>query len=132
MMEKTVPVKQEEKELQSTREETRYLCPAVDIYETENELFVVCDVPGVAPEGISVGVDNNILTIQARAMDRAEDVSKEAYREYRLSDYYRQFELSELVDQDKISAQLRHGVLKIILPKAEKVKPRTIDIKVEI
>lgn len=102
----------------------------MDIYETQNELVVVCDVPGVAKDGIDVGVDDNVLTIKAHAMDREEDVSKEVYREYRLADYFRQFELSEEVDQERISAELKHGVLKVILPKSEKAKPRKIDIKV--
>jgi len=130
MKEKTVPATKEKKDLQTTREENRYLCPAVDIYEIENELVVVCDVPGVPKDGIQVGVDDNILTIRATAMNREEDVSKEVYREYSLADYFRQFELSEEVDQDKITAEMKHGVLRIVLPKAERVKPRKIDIKV--
>ncbi len=130
MTEKTVPVKKESGDLQITREETRYLKPAVDIYETEAALIVVCDVPGVDKSGITVGVDNNILTIEGKTIDREEDVSKEVHREYRLANYHRQFELTEVIDQDKISAELKHGVLTITLPKAEKAKPKKIDIKV--
>ena len=131
MTEKTVPVKKESGDLQITREETRYLKPAVDIYETEAALIVVCDVPGVDKSGITVGVDNNILTIEGKTIDREEDVSKEVHREYRLANYHRQFELTEVIDQDKISAELKHGVLTITLPKAEKAKPKKIDIKVK-
>ncbi|MCD4655604.1 Hsp20/alpha crystallin family protein [bacterium] len=130
MTEKTVPTRQEKKDIQTTREETRYLCPSVDIYETENELVVVCDVPGVSEDGISAGVDNNILTIEGKTLDREEDITKELFREYRLADYYRQFEISEEIDQERISADLKHGVLTITLPKAEKAKPRKIDIKI--
>ena len=130
MTEKTVPVQKESGDLQITREETRYLKPAVDIYETEAALIVVCDVPGVDKSGITVGVDNNILTIEGKTIDREEDVSKEVHREYRLANYHRQFELTEVIDQDKISAELKHGVLTITLPKAEKAKPKKIDIKV--
>ena len=81
MTEKTVPTRQEKKDIQTTREETRYLCPSVDIYETENELVVVCDVPGVSEDGISAGVDNNILTIEGKTLDREEDITKELFRE---------------------------------------------------
>lgn len=131
MTEKTVPVKKESGDLQITREETRYLKPAVDIYETEAALIVVCDVPGVDKSGITVGVDNNILTIEGKTLAREEDISKEVHREYRLANYHRQFELTEVIDQDKISAELKHGVLTITLPKAEKAKPKKIDIKVK-
>lgn len=130
MTEKTIPVKKEANDIQTTREETRYLIPAVDIYEREHELVVICDVPGVDQSGISVGVDENILTIEGKTLDREEDVSKEIHREYRLANYYRQFELSDVIDQEKISAELKHGVLTITLPKAEKAKPKKIDIKV--
>ncbi|MBN1879353.1 Hsp20/alpha crystallin family protein [bacterium] len=130
MTEKTVPVKKDGGDIQATREDARYLIPAVDIFETENELVVICDVPGVDQAGISVGVDENILTIEGRTLDREEDLSKEIHREYRLSNYHRQFELSDVIDQEKISAELKHGVLTITLPKAEKAKPKKIDIKV--
>lgn len=130
MTEKTIPVKKEANDIQTTREETRYLIPAVDIYEREHELVVICDVPGVDQTGISVGVDENILTIEGKTIDREEDISKEIHREYRLANYYRQFELSDVIDQEKISAELKHGVLTITLPKAEKAKPKKIDIKV--
>ena len=130
MTEKTVPAKREDSKLQETREETRFLCPAVDIYEREDKLVVVCDLPGVGKDGVSIDVDDGILTIKGKSIDREEDISKEVHREYMLEDYYRQFKLSEQVDQEKISAELKHGVLTVILPKAEKAKPRKIDIKV--
>jgi HSP20 family protein len=131
MTEKTVPIKKEAANLQATREETRYLIPAVDIYEKSDALVVVCDVPGVGQSGISVGVDNNILTIEGKTIAREEDVSKEVHREYRLANYHRQFELSEVINQDKITAELKHGVLTINMPKAEKAQPKSINIKVE-
>lgn len=131
MTEKTVPVKKENRDLQATREDTRYMIPAVDIYETADTLVVVCDVPGVEKSGVSVAVDNNILTIEGKTLDREEDISKEVHREYRLASYHRQFELTEVIDQEKISAELKHGVLTVTLPKAEKAKPKKIDIKVK-
>ena len=130
MTEKTIPAKLDKTDLQNTREENRFQSPAVDIYEREDDLIVVCDLPGVAKEGVSVDVDNNTLTIKGSTIEREEDISKEIHREYILEDYYRQFKLSEQVDQAKISAELKNGVLTITLPKAEKAKPRKIDIKI--
>ncbi len=131
MTEKTVPIKRESTDLQATREDARYLIPAVDIFERENELVVICDVPGVDQTGVSVGVDENILTIEAKTLDREEDASKEIHREYQLANYHRQFELSDVIDQEKITAELKHGVLTITLPKAEKAKPKKIDIRIK-
>jgi len=127
MTEKTVPVKTE-KEVPATREEERYLKPPVDIYETDKELVVVTDMPGVGQDNVDVGVDNNILTISGKVKHEA--CGDECYREFSLLNYFRQFELSEEVAQDKISAGLKNGVLTITLPKVEKAKPKQITVKV--
>jgi len=128
MTEKTVPVKTE-KEVPATREEERYLKPPVDIYENELALVVVSDMPGVSHDNVDVGVDNNILTISGKV--KHETCGDEIYREFSLLNFYRQFELSEEVDQDKISADLKNGVLTITLPKVEKPQPKKITIKVK-
>jgi len=127
MSEKTVPVKTE-KDVPATREEERYLKPPVDIYETDKELVVVTDMPGVGQENVDVGVDSNILTISGKV--KHDSNGNETYREFTLLNYFRQFELSEEVDQEKISAGLKNGVLTITLPKMEKAKPKQITVKV--
>ncbi len=130
MPEKTVSVRPQEK-APSTREETRsqerYITPPVDIYETPNGLVVKADLPGVAKEGLDVRVENNLLTIRGKAAHAAP--GDPVYREYGLVNFFRQFELNERVDQSKISAELKHGVLTLNLPKAEEAKPRKIEIK---
>lgn len=106
----------------------RYVTPPVDIYETENGLVVVADLPGVSKEGLDVGVEDDILTI--RGVSRDSLPGKPVYREFALGDYFRQFELSDKVDRAKITAELKHGVLTLTLPKAEAAKPKKIDVKV--
>ena len=111
-----------------TREETRYRVPPVDIYETQDGLEILADLPGVASDGVEVHVDNGVLTISGR-VSRATD-SAGLYREFTLLDYYRQFQLGETIDTEKIKAELRQGVLKVQLPHAEAAKPRQIEVSV--
>ncbi len=112
----------------ATREETRYLIPPVDIYETADGLAVLADLPGVDRDGVEVRVDNGILTLRGRVQKQL--LGSPVSTEFALLDFFRQFELNDEVDQEKISAELRHGVLKVLLPKAERVKPRRIAVQV--
>jgi HSP20 family molecular chaperone IbpA len=100
----------------------------VDIYETPDGLVVMADLPGVTRENLDVRVDNNILTI--RGMSKHTAPSDPVYREYELINFFRQFELGEKIDQGKISAELKHGVLQLHLPKAAEAKPRQIEVHV--
>jgi HSP20 family protein len=131
MAEKTVATPNGQQAVQTT-EGTRtrewYIAPAVDIYEMPEELVVLADLPGVSGENVNVRVDNNILTIQgySRHMVPGEPM----YREYALAHFFRQFELTERIDPAKISAELKHGVLTLHLPKAEAAKPRQIAVAV--
>lgn len=131
MAEKTVATRAQSQPPQS-REETRsqeqYITPPVDIYETGDGLVVKADLPGVSKENLDVRVENNLLTIRGRSAHVAP--GDPVYREYQLVHFFRQFELNERVDQGKISADLKHGVLTLMLPKAEEAKPRKIDVKV--
>ncbi|HWP58777.1 MAG TPA: Hsp20/alpha crystallin family protein [Candidatus Acidoferrales bacterium] len=113
---------------EETRSEQRYVTPPVDIYENHDGLVVMADLPGVPKERLDVRVENNVLTIQGAPTGRA--AGDPIYREYELANFFRQFELSERVDQAKISAELKHGVLTLRLPKAEEAKPRKIDVKI--
>jgi HSP20 family molecular chaperone IbpA len=113
---------------ESTRAQERYVLPPVDIYETPEGLVLMADLPGVAKEDLEVRVDNNILTFQGKSSHAAP--GELIYREYELANFYRQFELSEEVDQGKIAAELKHGVLTLRLPRAEKAKPRHIEVRV--
>jgi HSP20 family protein len=111
-----------------TRHLERSVAPPVDIYETREGLVVLADVPGVAQEALEVRVDNNVLTIRGHAHHGVP--GEVTYREYELVNFFRQFELSEKVDQGRITADLKCGVLTLHLPKAEEAKPRQIEVRV--
>jgi HSP20 family molecular chaperone IbpA len=113
---------------EGTRMRERYVTPSVDIYETPEKLVVMADVPAVTDDHLDVQVDNHILTIHGQASHTLAGTSM--YREYELVNYFRQFELSDKVDTGKITADLKHGVLTLSLPKAEKAKPRQIAVAV--
>ena len=111
----------------ATRDDSLYIAPPVDIFETDEALTVIADLPGVKREEVDIRVEDNILTIKGKT-----DYSPRANilrGEFNLQGYYRQFQLSDEVDQDKISAESKNGVLTIRLPKAEKSKPRQIKVR---
>jgi len=126
--ESKVPARTGEDKPASTREPMRYLTPAVDIYETEDGLTVVADMPGVKRDDLNVQVENNVLTIQG--ITSFPQRKNPRLEEYRLYNFFRQFELTDEVDHDRITAELKHGVLTLHLPKAEHAKPKRIDVKV--
>jgi len=130
MAEKTVstPEVQRPQATESTRNHERYVAPPVDIYETRDGLVVLADLPGVAKDALDVRVDNNVLTIRGHARHMV--AGEMTYREYELVNFFRQFELSDKVDQQRISADLKCGVLTLTLPKAEEAKPRQIEVRV--
>jgi HSP20 family protein len=131
MPEKTVPQYSADKDIrekEETRSQERYVSPAVDIYETLEGLVVKADLPGVAKDGLDLRVENNLLSIRGRADHAA--AGEPLYREYELAHFFRQFELSDRVDQSKITAELKNGVLTLNLPKAEEAKPRRIEVHV--
>jgi len=114
---------------EGTRSEQRYVTPPVDIYETAGGLVVKADLPGVEKGNLDLQVENNLLTIRAKPSHTT--AGEPVYCEYELVNFFRQFELNEKVDQSKISAELKHGVLTLQLPKAEEAKPRKIEVRVE-
>lgn len=130
MAEQTVaaPEAQKPPMTESTRNHERYVAPPVDIYETRDGLVVLADLPGVAKEALDVRVDHNMLTIRGHARHAGQ--GEVMYREYELVNFFRQFELSEKVDQSQISAELKSGVLTLHLPKAQEAKPRQIEVQV--
>ena len=130
MAEKTIaaPDIQTPNTTESTRHHERYVAPPVDIHETRDGLVVLADVPGVAKEALEVRVDDNVLTIRGHA--RHVVPGEMTYREYELVNFFRQFELHDKVDQSRITADLKCGVLTLHLLKAEEVKPRQIEVRV--
>jgi len=101
--------------------------PRVDVLETENEVLVLADLPGVKPDDVDVRFEKGELTIHGRRT--AVYAGKEfALREYEAANYFRAFGVSERIAADKIAAELKGGVLTVRLPKVEAVKPRKIAV----
>jgi HSP20 family molecular chaperone IbpA len=98
----------------------------VDIYETQDGLVVLADIPGVAHEALDVRVDKHVLTIRGQARHRVP--GEAAYREYELVSFFRQFALREDVDPSQITADLANGVLTVLVPKAQAAQPRQIAV----
>ena len=96
------------------------MTPAVDIYETADELVLTADMPGVAKEGLQLEVSRGVLTLEGEI---------QAADNQRQRSYYRQFTLSERIDADSGDAALKDGVLTLRLPKSEAAKPKKIEVK---
>ena len=102
--------------------------PPVDIYEDEDALVMVADMPGVEKDGIDIHLEDNELSIQGQ-VKKDESVLSPIYIEYKTGDYFRRFTLPSVIDREKIDATIASGVLKVILPKAEAAKPRKIIVR---
>ena len=113
--------------VERTRGGTTY-SPRVDIWETDDELMLYADLPGVRTEDLDIQFENRELRIHGKVSRRHADV-KFLFGEYGIGDFYRSFTIGESIDAEKISAELRDGVLTLHLPKTEKVKPRRIEVK---
>ncbi|MDI6741548.1 MAG: Hsp20/alpha crystallin family protein [Smithella sp.] len=102
--------------------------PRVDIYETKEALFLIADMPGVDEATVDVELEKNILKISGRVENGKVKDYNLVLSEYDVGDYERTFTLSDEIDRDKIRATVKQGVLRLELPKAEKVKPKKIAI----
>jgi HSP20 family protein len=122
----------EKQELSAPTEQTRpgpTFTPAVDIFENEKEITLLADMAGVKAKGLDIDLRESVLTLSGE-VESPEDPSERALvREYRTGRYIRQFTLSDAIDQSKINAELKDGVLRLVLPKAEKAVPRKITVK---
>ncbi|PIE69211.1 MAG: heat-shock protein Hsp20 [Deltaproteobacteria bacterium] len=101
--------------------------PAVDIYETEQEVTVISEMPGVAKDGVEVTLEDNVLTISGTAPQPEE--SRLLMREYETGCYQRRFTVAESIDQEAIQASMAEGMLKVVLPKAKPASPRKIAVQ---
>ncbi|MEJ2378377.1 MAG: Hsp20/alpha crystallin family protein [Pseudolabrys sp.] len=123
---------QKKREVEKKEETTipaRVFLPNADIYETPNELKVVLEMPGIEKNNVEINIEDDVLHVDGRL-----DLSKYSglqplYTEYNVGHYARSFQLSSKIDQSKIGAEMKDGVLSLTLPKAEEAKPRTIHVK---
>jgi HSP20 family protein len=123
---------QQKRELETKEETTvpaRTFLPATDIFESQNALNVVLEMPGVEKNNINVSVQDGILRVEGRLDFSKYNTLQPLYTEYNVGNYSRSFRLSSKIEQHKIGAELRDGVLSLTLPKVEEPKPRTIQIK---
>lgn len=131
MKEENTEIAVREKEELSHGEEIRegsFFKPAVDIFETEDALTVVADVPGATADDFDIDVRDSMLTISATCKG-VEERWKPVYEEYRTGNFMRRFRLGQQIDQAQIAASVDNGVLELTLPKVEKARPRKIEVK---
>lgn len=124
----TTPVK---KEIDVTRGEPtyqgRYFSFAADIVENDEAVTVLADLPGVSPQTLEIDLRDNLLTLMARV----EDVPaswRPIHCEYEVGGYMRQFNVGPAIDREKIAATMRDGVLTLVLGKADRLRPRKVDV----
>jgi HSP20 family protein len=122
----------EKSEVTTPAEPTRpglVFTPAVDIFENSEGITLLADMPGVKSKDLNIDLRESILTLESdvESSEKAEEV--DVIREYRTGKYYRQFTLSQVIDQGKITAEMKDGVLRLWLPKVKAATPRKITVK---
>lgn len=130
-VEQKAMVANEKKEVESKNEQTTPLnkyIPATDIVETENDLLLYMDMPGVAKDKVNVKLDKNVLKVEGQINMKTYSDLRPLYSEYNIGNYSRSFELSNKIDQSKIEAKMANGVLTLTLPKVPEMQPRAIEI----
>jgi len=119
--------RQENRSAETTRNGA-YFSPRVDIIETDKELLLYADMPGVRSEEIDLRYENGELILRGKSQPR--DIKGTLiYGEYEVGDYYRVFQVHETIDASKIDAEYRNGVLTVHLPKQEMVQPKQVSIR---
>jgi len=119
-------------EVTTASEQTRpglVFTPSVDIFETEHEISLLADLPGVTTDGLTIDLRENTLTLTGEVKPFESANEEDILIEYEIGKYYRQFTLSSVIDQSKIDAKLADGVLRLSLPKIEAATPRKIEVK---
>src|ERR1700761_177855 len=106
----------------------RFFVPSTDVYETEDGLTLVMEMPGVVKDGLDVSLEDGVLRVEGRLDFTNYQGLGPVYTEYNVGHYARSFSLSDKVDQDNIAAKLEDGVLTLTLPKAPAARPRRIAV----
>lgn len=125
-----IAVREKEQIAPAEGEPTRegvYYTPAVDIYEDDAAITVTADLPGVRQDQLEIDLREGVLTVTGHVAP-PESRLRPVYREYGVGGYTRRFTLGDKIDQQSISAKLQNGVLELRLPKAERLKPRKIEV----
>jgi len=124
---------QDKKELASNEQTRpgRTYVPNVDIYETQDSLWLWADMPGIDENSLEVRVADGVLSLEGRVALQEYDNLSPVYTEYNIGNYARRFTLSNEIDLDRIKARMTNGVLELELPKAERAKPKQISVSVK-
>lgn len=110
-------------------EKESWIAPLVDIYETKDDYYLTAQMPGVKKEDVKIKLEEGNLVIMGR-IDYEQNVNhKYVLKETEIGNYYRRFKISDSVDETKIDAKLESGILNVKLPKHDRLKPKTIEIK---
>jgi len=134
-------MKEEPKDLEVTKEEVktsegtertrdrRAYIPRANIYETNDHIVIVADMPGVDEKSVDIRLEKNELTINGYVEEESYEGHSLMYAEYGIGDYQRTFIIPNEIDRDKIEAKIKDGVLRLTLPKADQLRTRVIDVK---
>ncbi len=131
-LEKNLEVQKEELATPEGAERTREcecFVPRADIYELDDQIIIVADVPGVSEKSVDITLEKNILTINAYVEPVEWEGYSLSYAEYGIGDFQRSFRVPNVIDRDNIEAVLKDGVLRLFLPKAPQAKTRKIEVK---
>lgn len=123
-----VQQKREVEKKQETTVPSRAFLPVTDIFETDQALTVVLEMPGVSKDNVDISVENDILTIEGWIDYSKYEGLQPVYTEYNVGHYVRSFQISSKIEQSGISAELKDGVMTLVLPKAETAKLRKIKL----
>ena len=132
LKESTREIQKVEKAVPAVPEQTRpgpIYSPAVDIFENDDRISVLADMPGVKAEDLKIDLRDSVLTLSGHVTAPESASETQVLCEYETGTFFRQFSLSEVIDQAKIDAKLTDGVLRLELPKLERAKPRQIMVK---
>lgn len=124
---------QQKQEVQHSGETTKpekYFVPAVDIFETEKQVTITAEMPGVSGEGVDISLEDDVLTIRGSKQPEEQTDARILLQEYETGHYLRRFTVSEAIDQEKIEASMNDGLLTVVLPKITPAQPRKIEVKV--
>jgi len=119
-------------EVQTGMEQTRTgpaFIAAVDIFESKDEITLLADMPGVTKDRVSIDLHNGQLTIMGEVEPHGSQNENLILKEYETGRFHRAFNLADTIDQNKISATMKDGVLRLVLPKSERAKPKRITVK---
>jgi HSP20 family protein len=126
-----VQQKREVEKGQEATRPTRAFMPNADIFETEDALTVVLEMPGVDRDNINISVENGVLTVEGTINFGKYEGLQPVYSEYNVGPFRRSFRISSQIDQDNINAKMSDGVITLVLPKVEEAKPRRIEVRTD-